>query len=243
MISHQWQNIMHRVMGSQCGLCRLPLTHESTSNPLRWCPSCLAHLAPEHRCIQCGLALPDDEQTSPNPTICGDCLSDPPPWQYLFTLGNYGYPLSQEVQRFKDHGESWHVSAMTQLLAARIPGPTPLITSVPLHWRRYLQRGFNQSDVLARHLAKHLNGEFDSSIFRRVKHSASQRGRKKSSREQSLKGVFVLNKKPTSSHVAIVDDVVTTGSTIRQLCYLLLEVGVERIDIYCICRTAAPDSL
>jgi ComF family protein len=170
-------------------------------------------------------------------------LADPPPWQRLFTLGDYDFPLSREVTRFKDHGELWHIDSLTRLLAERIPTPAPLITSVPLHWRRYLSRGFNQSDLLARHLATHLQSDYDSGIFRRIRHADSQRGHTRSHREQNLKGAFVLNREPMCKHVAIVDDVVTTGSTIRQLCQLLLEVGVESIDIYCICRTPAPHSL
>ncbi len=183
------------------------------------------------------------QETEIDDSVCGECLADPPPWQRLVALGDYDFPLSREVQRFKDHGESWHVDALTQLLATRITAPAPLITSVPLHWRRYLSRGFNQSDVLARHLATHLDSHFDPKLFRRIKFADSQRGHKKSNREQNLQGAFVLSKKPIFEHVAIVDDVVTTGSTVRQLCQLLLEVGVESIDIYCICRTPAPTSL
>lgn len=175
--------------------------------------------------------------------MCGECLAEPPPWQRLITLGDYAFPLSREVQRFKDHGESWHIDALTQLLSSRITAPAPIITSVPLHWRRYLSRGFNQSDVLARHLAAHLHRRFDPAVFRRIQYADSQRGHTKNQREQNLQGAFILNKKPMDKHVAIVDDVVTTGSTVRQLCQLLLEVGVESIDIYCICRTPAPTSL
>ncbi|PFG45556.1 ComF family protein [Vibrio sp. ES.051] len=232
---------MHRVLSSQCGLCRLPIHPRSHSNALRWCEHCLQYLAPVKRCRRCGLTLKEEEAEIDN--VCGDCLSEPPPWQRLFTLGDYDFPLSREVQRFKDHGESWHVKALTQHFAQRITAPASLITSVPLHWQRYLHRGFNQSDVLARHLALHLQADFDGQVFRRVKHAQSQRGHTKSSREQNLTGAFVLANKPKYSRVAIVDDVVTTGSTVRQLCHLLLEVGVESIDIYCLCRTPAPHSL
>lgn len=173
-------------------------------------------------------------------TRCGKCLAEPPPWQRLFTLGDYDFPLAGEIKRFKDKGELWHVDALSQLLAQRISAPAPLITSVPLHWRRYLSRGFNQSDILARRLAKHLQCDADGRVFRRISNAGSQRGQDKLHREHNLKGAFVLNKKPKVKHVAIVDDVVTTGSTVRQLCQLLLEVGVESIDIYCICRTPAP---
>jgi len=241
MLSHHWQNIMHRVLSSQCGLCRLPIQTPSYTHSLRWCKHCLQLLTPVKRCQRCGLTLQKEEARMGN--ICGECLVEPPPWRRLYTLGDYDFPLSQEVQRFKDHGETWHIKALTEQLAQRIPTPAPVITSVPLHWQRYLRRGFNQSDVLARYLAKQLQTHFDSKIFRRVKHAQSQRGNTKVNREKNLKGAFILNKRPQSSHVAIVDDVVTTGSTIRQLCYLLLEVDVESIDIYCICRTPAPHSL
>ncbi|MFW8629073.1 ComF family protein [Vibrio natriegens] len=240
MLSHHWQNIMHRVLGSQCGLCRLPLKTAQSPNALRWCSHCFQYLNPIRRCQHCGLAMQETERSD---TVCGECLAEPPPWQRLITLGDYAFPLSREVQRFKDHGESWHVEALTQLLAARISSPATLITSVPLHWRRYLSRGFNQSDVLARHLAAHLHRHFDPKVFRRIQYADSQRGHTKTQREQNLQGAFILNKKPMYKHVAIVDDVVTTGSTVRQLCQLLLEVGVESIDIYCICRTPAPTSL
>ncbi|WP_319535943.1 phosphoribosyltransferase family protein [uncultured Vibrio sp.] len=240
MLSHHWQNIMHHVLGSQCGLCTLPLNTSQPPNPLRWCSHCFQSLSPVKRCQQCGLAMQEIEIDD---SVCGECLTEPPPWQRLFTLGDYDFPLSHEVQRFKDHGESWHVDSLTQLLATRIAAPAPLITSVPLHWRRYLSRGFNQSDVLARHLATHLHSHFEPKLFRRTKYADSQRGQTKSHRERNLQGIFVLNKKPKCKHVAIVDDVVTTGSTVRQLCQLLLEVGVESIDIYCICRTPAPTSL
>ncbi|WP_211915591.1 ComF family protein [Vibrio sp. B1REV9] len=262
MLSHQWQNIMHRVLGSQCGLCRFPINAYQATNPLRWCEHCFAQLNPIQRCARCGLSMTNEQAVTTvlastkqanqiNQTTqidqakipCGACLRDPPPWQRLFTLGDYDFPLSAQVQRFKDDGEPWHVNALTQLLAQRIEHPAPVITCVPLHWQRYLKRGFNQSHTLARYLANHLEVRFEPNVFKRIKSAPSQRGHKKSNREQNLKGAFALKGKVRDSHVAIVDDVVTTGSTVRQLCDLLLEVGVESIDIYCICRTPAPGSL
>ncbi|MEF1166521.1 ComF family protein [Vibrio campbellii] len=241
MLSHQWQNIMHRVLGSQCGLCRFPMPHRQTPNLMRWCDSCFDHLTPIERCMRCGLKMTEKESQAA--TECGECLKEPPPWRRLYTLGDYDFPLSQQVQRFKDHGEVWHVGALTQLLAERVEQPAPVITSVPVHWQRFLKRGFNQSHILAKHLSHHLDVRYENKVFKRVKNVRSQRGNKKASREQNLQGAFALQGEVDFSHVAIVDDVVTTGSTVRQLCHLLLEVGVESIDIYCICRTPAPGSL
>ncbi|WP_282249968.1 ComF family protein [Vibrio campbellii] len=241
MLSHQWQNIMHRVLGSQCGLCRFPMPHRQTPNLMRWCDSCFDHLTPIERCMRCGLKMTEKESQAA--TECGECLKKPPPWRRLYTLGDYDFPLSQQVQRFKDHGEVWHVGALTQLLAERVEQPAPVITSVPVHWQSFLKRGFNQSHILAKHLSHHLDVRYENKVFKRVKNVQSQRGNKKASREQNLQGAFALQGEVDFSHVAIVDDVVTTGSTVRQLCHLLLEVGVESIDIYCICRTPAPGSL
>ncbi|MDF2153982.1 phosphoribosyltransferase family protein [Vibrio sp. CAU 1672] len=240
MLSHQWQNIMHQLFSSQCGLCHFPLPAKATpSNPLRWCRSCYALLAPQPRCIRCGIALPGT--VSPQ-TCCGGCLTSPPPWQRLYTLGDYRFPLANEVQRLKDSGHLWHVPALAQLLASRIPAPAPLLTCVPLHWRRYLTRGFNQSDLLARHLARRLGSTYDHRLFRRSLHTTAQRGQDKNQRMHNLAHAFSLRHQPRGRHLAIVDDVVTTGSTVRQLCHLLLEAGVESIDIYCICRTPEPNA-
>lgn len=122
MLSHHWQNIMHRVLSSQCGLCRFPIQTPNHTHALRWCEHCLQHLTPIKRCQRCGLTLQKEEMSTDS--ICGECLSEPPPWQRLYTLGDYDFPpLSREVQRFKDHGESWHVKALTQQLAQRITTP------------------------------------------------------------------------------------------------------------------------
>jgi len=81
-------------------------------------------------------------------------------------------------------------------------------------------------------------------LFKRIRSTASQQGLTKSARKSNLKGAFAMRNANFSaldySHIAIIDDVVTTGSTVYQLCQLLLEVGVKRIDIYCICRTPEP---
>ncbi|MCG9554202.1 ComF family protein [Vibrio sp. Isolate31] len=137
----------------------------------------------------------------------------------------------------------WFARDLSKLLASRIKHPAPLITSVPLHWRRYAHRGFNQSQLLANYAAQEL-GVKNEVLFRRVHSTASQQGLNKSARLHNLKNAFALRKHnfqgAVPSHVAIIDDVVTTGSTVYQLCLLLLEVGVKRIDIYCICRTPEP---
>lgn len=216
------------LLHAECPLCRLAI---DIAHPFGLCSACQEWLDHGHRCARCGL-----------PTLsavdqCGECLRQPPAWQTLYCVGDYHFPLSDAVHQLKYQGQFWQAPRLAALLAAQISEPAPLLCSVPLHWRRRWQRGFNQSDLLAQHLANRLNTQYDRHLFARRLSTPHQQGLSKKQRETNLHRAFVLSHLPTQNHVAIVDDVVTTGSTVRHLCHLLLDVGVQRIDIYCICRT------
>ncbi|MEZ8435657.1 ComF family protein [Vibrio splendidus] len=235
MLSDWLQKHTPRLVTPQCHLCKLDKSH-SDAHP-RWCDSCLNLFESVPRCQRCGLkTLLTVEQ-------CGQCLSKPPPWHRLYCVGDYTFPTARYIQQMKYADKFWFARDLSKLLASRIEHPAPLITSVPLHWRRYIHRGFNQSQLLANYTAREL-GVKDEVLFRRIRSTASQQGLTKSARLLNLKSAFTLRKQDfqgtVPSHVAIIDDVVTTGSTVYQLCQLLLEVGVKRIDIYCICRTPEP---
>ncbi|MGR5096217.1 ComF family protein [Vibrio maritimus] len=74
-------------------------------------------------------------------------------------------------------------------------------------------------------------------IFRKHRHTRVQKDLNREERLHNVLRAFSLKRSPSLKHVAIIDDVVTTGATVRHLSELLLEVGVEKIDIYCLCRT------
>lgn len=214
-----------------CTLCHLPLDSQAQYSV---CSACQAWFAPTIRCARCGLSCLTITEA------CGQCLHSPPPWQRLFCIGDYQFPLSHTIHQFKYRRQFWQAHALAARLADQIEQPAPLITSVPLHWRRQWYRGFNQSELLAQSLAKYLGSHFAPDIFVRRRATPTQQSLSKQQRERNLVGAFQLQQLPVSEHVAIVDDVVTTGSTMRQLCHLLLEVGIKRIDIYCLCRTPEP---
>jgi len=116
---------------------------------------------------------------------------------------------------------------------------TDCITYVPLHWRRFLKRGFNQSERLAFYLTRQKSFSYYS-LFKRCKHTQAQQQLPRTKRLSNLNQAFLLKQKPQSKHIAIIDDVVTTGATLSPLCEILLDSGVKSIDIYCLCRTAEP---
>nr|WP_075988041.1 phosphoribosyltransferase family protein [Vibrio fluvialis] len=231
MLTNRLQKTMFSWLRPSCKLCDLPLESHSTQS---LCGACLDWYAPTTRCARCG--LPCETPTEQ----CGQCLTSPPPWHKLYCLGDYRFPLNQSVHQLKYQRQFWQARPLAGLLAPRIVSPAPLVTCVPLHWRRHAWRGFNQSDVLARQLAQQLGSQYQPRLFSRRLATPPQQGLNKAQRRRNLNQAFVLNSAPNHRHIAIVDDVVTTGSTVRQLCNLLLDVGVESLDIYCICRTPEP---
>lgn len=238
-----WQtnirDFIGRYSASVCHLCGL-----SMNKPLNrtiWCQHCLSFFSSKPRCQQCGLV------THSVIDKCGACLADPPLWDRLYCVGDYQPPLSNYIHNLKYQSQTQYTYDLSYLLSKQIIDPAPLFVSMPLHWRRFIQRGYNQSVLLGYYLERHLQSnrathvkhltKFDSQLFKRIKSTPKQQGLNKQQRVKNLKGAFSLKYIPDQTHIAIIDDVVTTGSSVRQLCKLLLDVGVKKIDIYCICRT------
>lgn len=252
MVSDWLRKHTYRLVTPQCHLCRLDIS--PTATHLKWCDHCAHYFTPQPRCQRCGL------ETLINVEACGQCLASPPPWHRLYCVGDYRYPLSNYVHQMKFSHQFWYARDLAQLLVKSIEQSPPLglkqpslpeipslITSVPLHWSRYIKRGFNQSDLLARYTAQQLGCQH-LQLFKREFATQTQKGLNKAKRQKNVANAFRFHsanaqkyKINSHSHVAIIDDVVTTGSTVYQLCQLLLEVGVKRIDIYCICRTPEPN--
>lgn len=214
----------------RCQLCHQPL---STQEQV-WCQHCIEHFPQPPYCRRCGATtLTDVEQ-------CGACLSSPPPWQRLIRLGEYQAPLRQCVQRYKFSGKFWLAHPLGKHLAAKIDNPAPVLLPVPLHPLRRWQRGFNQSTALAWSIAACTDSQVVPHGFRRIRHTPVQKQLSRHQRQQNLRGAFELTLKNLPCHIAIVDDVVTTGSTVAELTKILKTNGVQTIDIYCICYTPMP---
>lgn len=111
-----------------------------------------------------------------------------------------------------------------------------LILPCPLHPRRYRSRGFNQAAVVAAELGRSLNIPVDYALCARTKAMPPQTGLDRATRLKNLKDAFVLNARPPR-HVAIVDDVVTTGATTDHLARTLKAAGAEFVSVWALART------
>jgi ComF family protein len=117
-----------------------------------------------------------------------------------------------------------------------------LLVPVPLHVARLRERGFNQAGALARYAGRMLELPFDSSLMRRVRDSPSQTALDVSARRANVRGVFAVAgpraqaRLVAAGHVAIVDDVLTTGSTTAELRAVLLAAGVRTVEVWAVAR-------
>ncbi len=219
-----------------CWLCAMPLALARHG----LCSCCTrALLKSPPVCPQCG--LPSMNPRSP----CGRCLQRPPPWQHMVSVGDYRAPLSTLLHRLKFANSPALARPLSRLLLLRVlqarrerglPLPERVI-SIPLHRRRQWQRGFNQSALLAAPLARWLGCPYEPGALVRVNASAVQHKLSARHRAHNLKNAFRLELALKGRHIAIVDDVVTTGSTVAEAARLLQRSGAASLQVWCLCRT------
>jgi ComF family protein len=114
--------------------------------------------------------------------------------------------------------------------------PPDCIIPVPLHPLRLKQRGFNQALEIARPIAKKLKIPIDTTHCLRIVATLPQAAISATARKHNIKNAFIVNPLLKAKHVAIVDDVLTTGSTVTELAQRLKKSGVQKIDIWCCAR-------
>lgn len=215
---------------NKCIICKQELIFK-TSYQNKICHVCYKELQSAPRCRCCGKLLIDLEHN-----ICEYCYKNPPQWDEFFCICDYKPPLNLMIYRFKYLGEYTLANLLGQLLYKQIDSYPEVLIPVPMHWSRHLYRGYNQSNLLANYLGKHL-GITVCNALKRVRYTKAQQKLTALERQTNLRNAFEIKRDINYLHVAIVDDVVTTGATVIEICNLLRSIGVIKIDVYCLCRT------
>lgn len=197
-------------------------------------------------CARCALPLP-----LPAP-LCGECLERPPAFDAALAPFVYTYPLDLLLTKLKFGrslaagrvlSELWLEALLTPLAMQSDPIPSVLIP-VPLHARRLRERGYNQAHELALPLARVLGLEFAPNLLQRVRQTPAQTNLDAPTRRGNLRNAFeymqphqagIENTAPPR-HVALVDDVMTTGATLRECARTLKRAGVARVDVWAFAR-------
>lgn len=175
--------------------------------------------------------------------LCGRCLSHAPAFDRCIAAFRYASPIDRLIVQFKNQrrlsaGKLLSVMLVDRLQECSEPWPE-IISPVPLHWRRQLLRGFNQATFVAGHLATQLDIPV-LSLARRSQATAKQQQLDRKQRLRNLRKAFTTTQRVDGRHVAIVDDVVTTGATAQALSLVLKRAGAARVDLWAIARTPAP---
>lgn len=173
--------------------------------------------------------------------ICGTCLKQKPSFVRTKVLFNYQYPANHLIKAFKFNKRPELARCFANRFTKNILGrytPPEILLPVPLHRKRQQERGYNQSLEFAKHIGKQLTIEVNTSLCKRIKNTDPQSTLPMKIRRKNVKGAFSLDKKePLPKHIAIIDDVITTGSTVNELASLLERAGCKRIEIWAIART------
>jgi len=212
----------------------------------RRCLLCDAPAGPDHLCPACAAELPRVPLACPRcgmpvvtPGLCADCLRRPPPFDAVIAPLVYTGPVRHLLTAFKFHGRLSHgVPLAHHLLAAireRGEGLPEALLPVPVHARRLRERGYNQSLELARTLAVELDLPLLPRALERVRATPPQMSLPEAARAANVRGAFAV-RGPLPGHVALVDDVLTTGATAAELARLLKRQGCERVDLWCVAR-------
>ncbi|WP_349572929.1 ComF family protein [Azotobacter salinestris] len=223
-----------------CLLCDEPA---ETGLPL--CTSCEAELPwLGAHCTVCALPLPVAG------LVCGACQKTPPAFTRVEAPWRYAFPVDTLIARFK-HQARWPLGRLLGELLARhlqhafaegLPRPDCLLP-VPLAKGRLRRRGFNQAQMLARWLSQSLQLPVEENLLQRPQDTPAQQELDAAARRRNLRGAFALadHAAVAGRHLALVDDVLTTGATATALARLLRAAGAARVDVYCLARTPKPD--
>jgi len=218
-----------------CSLCG-----QTSALALDLCEGCLHDLqASAHVCRQCGLAIGSQAPS----TLCGQCLQDPPPFHTTLAAFRYEPPLTRLIADLKFNNKHrialLLANAWLHEFANREVALPEALLPVPMHRRRVWSRGYNQALEIARPLSQHFHIPLLTDHVIRTRYIRPQTELDARLRKQNVKGSFQVVKELCQKHVAIVDDVVTTASTVKELSRVLSNAGVKRIDVWCVAR--APD--
>ncbi|MGH8113864.1 MAG: ComF family protein [Rhodanobacteraceae bacterium] len=204
---------------------------------LSLCEACAAEV-PRNAvcCARCALPLETPA------ALCGRCVRRAPPWDAAWALFRYEWPLAQLESRFKFGGDLAAGRTLALLwCASSCPiEPPQTIVPVPLHRSRLRRRGYNQVLELARPLAKHFGVRLRRDVLLRSRATGAQTELNAVQRRRNVRGAFAARLDgEVPEHVAVLDDVCTTGATLAECARRLKRAGVARVDVWALVRAPA----
>ncbi len=212
----------------RCALCQV-----HTKNSL--CEGCQTLVqVPENPCQICAKPLLQTDH------VCGECRNDEPAFSQTICAAIYQPPVSVWVQQLKFGGRLDRARIMAEALCNHLNGiePSVPILPVPLHKKRLLSRGYNQAYEVAKIMAANQGRRILDRHLIRTKHTAMQAELHEKQRSANVRAAFKVNQPIDAPVVMVLDDVMTTGQTMRSVASCLKRAGVEEVIAVVFARSA-----
>ena len=214
-----------------CILCR------GKAGNQRLCLACngdLPHYLVPH-CPQCAIPTPDGQ-------VCGACLKHPPAHTRTLAAFSYAFPVDQLVQALKYQNRLAIAPVLGDALAQIVKerSPPDLLIPMPLHSARLKQRGFNHATEIAREASLCLKVPLDLNICERVRDTPPQVALAYDQRRRNVRDAFACHGDVSGKRIALIDDVMTTGTSLDELAKTLKKAGALEVEAWVVARTLAP---
>ena len=208
----------------------------SPSGAASVCPACARDL-PRPGAASC----PRCAQPSPGGLVCGPCLKRPPAFDATLAAFVYRFPLDRLIPRLKYHGQLAIAPLLGESLAIRVAGAArpDRVVPMPLHPARLRERGFNHAAEIARALCRSTGLELDTASCARVRDTPPQQGLAYTARRGNVRGAFACAPL-TGLRIALVDDVMTTGTSLDELAAAAKRAGAAEVVCWVAARTPPP---
>lgn len=208
------------------------LCEAQSHNTLGLCTDCWHDLPWQavNCCVQCGLPASDK--------VCGQCLTNPPYFDSTQALFEYTYPVDALLQAFK-YQHTLHLARLFAAMSLKqlVINDIDCILPMPMHPARLQQRGFNQSLELAKRIGNLLHKPLATHHCQRIKNTPPQASLPLKARVQNIKNAFSCDDYFVGKHVAIVDDVMTSGASLNELAKTLKAAGAASVCCWVMART------
>ena len=234
-LQHAVETVLTFLYPAQCRACDKSLGLEAVPYICDACWHDIQFIEPPW-CEICG---------TPNPeNICDPCATNPPRYGKLRTIAFYETALQQAIHLFKFEKRKTLAKPLTQLILAHMPNDCRIekcdfILPIPIHKKRLRERGFNQATLLAKGIAKATGVPIATDVLFRHRYTAAQSGLDREARQTNIIDAFQLRKKEVicGKHLLLIDDVFTTGATIREAVKVLWRADPAEIDVLTLART------
>lgn len=220
------RTLLAHMLRPACAVCALA--------PGPVCAGCREDYFPvgRRRCAVCAIPLHGAD------AACGRCLASPPGFHRTTALADYAPPVDGMVTALKFGARLDLAAVFGELLAERVDDAADaVVIPVPLAFERMSERGFNQSLQIARAFCRASGRRLATHLVRRVRHTPPQQALALDERRRNIRGAFEAMSRADDASVMVVDDVMTSGSTIDELARVLRAAGAVRVHALVVART------